>query len=152
MKPINEDLVKEAVSYALRLISFRLRTRGELESRLKRRGYPEEVVEEVLERLEESSLLNEEEFAREFARSKLGSLWHPNLIRKELLFRGIPKEVVEKILQEIDVDELLERAKEKAQSLSKRYGKSDARAKRRIFSYFMRRGFPPEIIREILPK
>jgi regulatory protein len=152
VKPANEDQVKEAVNYALRLISIRLRTKGELELRLKRRGYPDKVVEEVLKRLEESSLLNEEEFAREFVRSKLGSLWHPTLIEKELRYRGIPKEIVERILQEIDLDELLERAKERAQSLSKRYRKLDARAKRRIFSYFMRRGFPWEVIREIMPK
>ena len=152
MKPIEEERIREAFNYALRLISIRLRTKREISSRLRKKGYSQSVVDKVIERLEDSFLLNEEEFAREFVRSKLKRLWHPSLIERALKSRGIQEEVLERVIKDVDTKELILRARERAEELVERYGKLDDKVKRRIYSYFLRRGFPRRLIEEIMPK
>jgi len=146
-----EERQKRALSYTLRLLKFRIRTEKELMERMRSKGFEEGIIQLVIADLKESGFLNDEEFAREFTRAKIEKLWHPRLILRELLSKGVSMEVAEEVIGEVDIEDLIERARERASILIQRSKGDRRKAKRKVISFFLRRGFPMEMVKEILP-
>ena len=124
---------------ALNILSYRAHSRGELEFKIKD-GFSEEVVCAVLDNLEESSLLNDENFAKDYAcylyRSKGYAV---KRIKLELKNKKIDSETIAKIIDDLELDEIsnLERIIEK-----KRFKNlEDKKLKQRALSYLMRLGY-----------
>ena len=148
----DRENIEKVLSYAHRLISIRLRTERELRMRLRMRKFAPEAIDRVIEILDEEGLLNDEEFAREYLESKLRALWHPRIIYFELLKRGVSEEIARRVTGEVDLEELRKEVKEKALSLNERNASlPPEKRRRRLYSYFMRRGFSKEFLNEILP-
>ena len=80
---------------ALALLAGRDFGRVELTRRLGRRGYPEEVVATVVERLVAERLLSETRFVEQFIRQHAGRGHGPVRIRAELRERGVPEAEIE---------------------------------------------------------
>lgn len=97
----NERRAKEK---ALWLISYRSHSKKELKDKI-RRTCDEESAEKAVERMEELGLVNDEEYARQFARKLL---LQKRMARRaamlEMSRKGIDKETAEAALDEIDVD------------------------------------------------
>ncbi len=60
----SEDTLEVAYQAALRLLGIRPRTRWEIQQRLERQGFDRSIIVGVIKRLEQSSLVNDSEFAR----------------------------------------------------------------------------------------
>lgn len=145
-----EDFGK-ALAYAHKLISIRLRTEKELKMRMRMKEFSAETIQKVTQILNEEGLLNDAEFAREYLESKIHSLWHPRIIYYELIKKGVAQEIAKKITDEVDLRELSEKVKEKALYLNERNSSLPLKKrKHRIYSYFMRRGFSSDLLKEIL--
>lgn len=137
---------------ALRHLSYRTRTRAEVERRLERDGVSPEVVERVLGRLEETGLLDDDRYCAAFVRDRLAH--RPvglRVLLEQLYRRGIPPErarpIVQAVLQEEGVREedlLSTAAKKRARALRRL---PPAAARRRLFDHLVRRGFPPDDVR-----
>lgn len=101
IKLSNEKRAKEK---ALWLISYRDHSKKELADKIKR-TCDEESAEKAVERMEELGLVNDEEYAKRFARKLLFS---KNMSKRtavyELTRKGIDKEVAEEILESVEVD------------------------------------------------
>ena len=131
-----------ALRYVQRLLRYRLRSRKELEERLLREGFPEEVVERVLRKLEETGIIDDERFAYLFAHDELSLKFHgPYVIRRKLRALGVDEEIIEealkKALEEVDMSEHVKRLFEK-------YG--DVRKVREVL---FQRGFDPSILENL---
>ena len=61
---------EQAHALCLRLLTARARTRAELAGRLTQRGYPDEVIDGVLGRLEAVGLIDDEDFAAQWVRAR----------------------------------------------------------------------------------
>ena len=61
---------EQARAVCLRLLTARARTRAELVGQLAKRGYPDDVSTEVIERLSEVGLVDDEDFAEQWVRSR----------------------------------------------------------------------------------
>ena len=59
---------EQARAVCLRLLTARARTRAELVGQLAKRGYPDDVSTEVIERLSEVGLVDDEDFAEQWVR------------------------------------------------------------------------------------
>ncbi len=146
---------RKAKDYALNLLSFRPRSTKEVRDRLKRKDYDEKVIEEVVENLGRIGLLNDEEFARSWAQSRMqGKPMGRRLLEQELRQKGIDKEIIEAVSettygQHHEETLALTLAKKKLKSY---HGLDDLTIKRRLYSYLGRRGFSPETISEVLEK
>ena len=151
---MEEDLLHEkAKQKAFRLLTIRARSEKELRAKLKERGYDESVVGDVMARLRELRYLDDESFARGWARNlAVNRLWGNIRIKASLRDKGIPRELIERVIREVREEfseqkalRALLRKKEGARSL-----KMDAGDKRRLVQSLMGKGFPLDLIFDVL--
>lgn len=147
-----------ATEAALRLLAIRLRSRHELDDRLRRRDIPEEARRRVLDRLTEAGLLDDLRFARSWIEGRL--TMRPSgavRLRAELRRAGVAPEVIAQALREspagADEHHL---ALEVARTRIRRYRSDPPEvAYRRLAGVLQRRGFSAGAIaralREVFP-
>ena len=146
MKRIKLDK-QAALNLAYRLLIYRLRSRWELENRLKSKGFPSDVVRDVIDELQRQGLVDDLEFAKQFVISGISKLKSPPRLKAELIrkFR-VPSETVDKAIDEaFDWDEVAKLIKRKAQRLEKM-----GYTRRKIVGYFVRKGFDVDFVRDVL--
>lgn len=147
------DGVSRAMTEAHRLIDHRMRTRRELAVRLRSKGRPDEVIDQVLDRLEHAGLIDDGRFARlwidERLRRRPAGL---SLLRRELRQKGIDAEVVDAALEDSASREgESERAYEALRRQSHRYARLDRdAAHRRMVAFLGRRGFGQAVIYQVV--
>ena len=82
-------------------LSVRPRSVTETRKRLHHLGYPEALVETVVDRLIEMDYLNDAEFARLWVESRDRARPRgETALRRELALKGVPREVVDEVLAE----------------------------------------------------
>jgi regulatory protein len=140
---------------ALTLLEFRPRSIAELRHKLLAKGADVTEVDETIARLIDQKLLDDAEFARQFARSKVigpgVSRWR---IVQELTRRGVSREIADRAVatltetEGIDPAATVHRVAEKKwHSLAKL---DDFTRRRRLYAFLARRGFNPDEIRGAL--
>ena len=99
-----EGFFADAEEKAMRLLSLRAHSEGELRRKLAR-TVPGETADAVIEELREKGYLDDEAFARDLAEELFRrKAYGPERIRMELLNRGISAAVVTKTLESLDID------------------------------------------------
>ena len=134
---------------AYRLLSYRARSEQELIERLARKGFSTRVVEKSIEQLKERGLINDAEFARQWAENRLR--FKPQsafLTRHELKEKGLSEEIIEEAVENYnDYENALAAARPKAL----RENKEDFLIfKRRIGNFLNRRGFNYGVIKPVI--
>ncbi len=146
-KDTNEVLYQAAI----RLISYRFRSKAELAERLIGKGYSSSQVETVLDRLEQNDLINDRKFAESWVEDRLA--FHPRskrLMAMEMKHKGIPAEVISDTTAIVkDEKPLAYQAGEKA--LRRWLGVEESEFYKKCSAYLSRRGFTYSIIRAVLP-
>ncbi len=149
------DGVARAMAEAHRLIDYRMRTRRELTVKLKSRDLREDVIAEVLDRLENVGLIDDERFARQWIDERLRR--RPagqSLLRRELRKKGISGEVIEIVLEEREDgtgEAETERAYDALRRQLYRYARTDRdTAHRRMVAFLSRRGFEPHVVYNVV--
>nr|CRL77168.1 recombination regulator RecX [Mycolicibacterium malmesburyense] len=83
----------------LRLLTARARTRAELAGQLAKRGYPDDVSDQVLDRLEQVGLIDDAGFAEQWVRSRRANAGKGRrALIAELRTKGVDSEVIEAAL------------------------------------------------------
>jgi regulatory protein len=134
---------------ALALLAGRDFARRELARRLSDRGYPEPLVEQVIESLASERLIGDERFAGQFVTQRAARGQGPLRIRQELAQRGVPAETVEQALEQAGED-WTGRAREVRR---KRFGAAlpaDFRERAKQARFLQYRGFSGEQARAAL--
>ncbi len=145
--------LRRAWESALRILTYRERSRKELKDRLLGKKYSPEAVSATIEKLERLELLDDEKFARLWVNSRINfkprSAW---LIERELREKGIEPETARAILEELlPPDREREAARQLAEGRIRHYrGQTPEAARRKLFAYLARRGFSPGLVREIV--
>jgi len=134
---------------ALRMLERRPHAERELARKLVLRGYERETVDGIVGRLRETGLLDDEKFARDFARWRMsGSLEGRGILAMRLVARGVPRKLAEETAEAaMTNEEEADRAVTAARKYVKRHPADDAAGRRKLYSFLARRGFPPEAIR-----
>jgi len=112
---------------------------------------PDEV-EQILCQLVEQDYINEERYARAFARGKFRiKHWGKNKIRRELKFRKISEYCIKQGLFEISDDDYLETLKNVIERRGRKFSTPTTPAQRyKIAQYAISRGFESNLVWEIL--
>ena len=143
---------ERVVADAYRLLGHRVRSRHELETRLRQKGHDENAVAAALERLAADGLLDDAEFARCYVADKRGlSGWGAQRIRRGLVALGVAGDVVDAALGDAapgpdggaDDQELV-----RALDFLRRKGPPRPpleAARRRAFQALQRRGFAGDV-------
>lgn len=128
---LKQKLIKRGENYCLWLLGRSDKTRKELSDKLRFKGYPDEVIEAIINKLLEDRYINEENYTENFVRSrseyrKQGK----SAISSELRRKGIPDEIINEALESISSDDERENAKELVES--KIHSTRNLEAKKRI--------------------
>jgi regulatory protein len=148
MTPYEELESGKALKLGLRLISYRPRSKHEIQSRLKRR-FGNVVVQVAMDWLEEKGYIDDLKFAnfwrqnRETHRPRGG-----RLIKYELLQRGVHEEVIDQVTT--DLDEGTNAYRAATTRLPQLRGTDYITFRRRLEGYLNRRGFRRDTIRETI--
>lgn len=140
---------------ALTLLEFRARSVAELRRRLIEKGAPRAEIDEVLTRLMDQKLLDDAEFARHFARSKITGAGASRIrILQELRRRGIANDVAERALEELGEEEGIDPSASIHRVAAKKWKAlaqlDDFTRRRRLYAFLARRGFNPDEIRSAM--
>lgn len=139
------QLRQDALAWALRLLAYRPRSQAELRQRLARRGVPDAVAEETLERLRSLGLVDDEAFARSWVEVRQQrSPRSRRLLGLELRAKGVEREVRSRVLAQTDDDDAAYRAAlRRARSLA---ALPYPEFRRRLGDLLLRRGFSYETV------
>ncbi len=145
------DEISRAKDHAVRLLSFRPRSRQELLSRLKRKGFSEQSTEAAIERMIELGYVNDEEFAAYWVENRQSHRPRGRrLMASELRSKGVPPEIVDQALDEAEIDEYgaaLELAWKRTERL---HGLERDVWRRRMAGFLQRRGYGWDVVRRVM--
>jgi regulatory protein len=137
---------------ALRLLSYRARSKKEMAEKLRRKGFDGGQIDGVIKLLEKAGLINDEALAADLFRYSVErkSLGKKG-IRVFLAGRGIERKLIEKTLSthssEVEENSSLEFVERKLKTL-KKYPPEVM--KRRLWGMLQRRGYSSEVINKTI--
>ena len=142
----------EAYGRAVKYLAYRARSEAELRTRLARAGFAPAAIAPVLEKLRALKFLDDEAFARGFARARIEDRGYgPLRLERELRQKGVAPALVGRILDEaFDKHQGKERAKA---LLEKRFRGKDLGERKTLYraiSFLRRRGYRDSVIAEII--
>ncbi len=136
-----EDEREVTYQKALHFLSYRPRSSAEVHKNLIKRGVPETLARETVERLQRSGLVNDEAFARAWVENR--NTFRPrsrSVLKMELRQKGLSDETVQSVLSEqVDEEALaLEAARKYARRLA---GLDWPDFRKKLGGFLARRGF-----------
>ena len=139
----------EPLSLALKALDRKERTVAEMGSWLRARGVDAEEIDEVVDRLVSSGVLDDARYARRYAEDKRElKRWGSERIRAALRDRGVSEEDVTEALSagggEAELDQALQLLRERGETLS------DALERQRALGALIRRGYDSETAYEAI--
>lgn len=145
------DEKQQAYIHALRTLAHKPRTQMEITQRLLQKDIAPDIIEEILIRLGNEKLIDDELYARQWVRQRIsqqykGKLW----VRQELQQKGIAKHTIAEALAEVE-DELELDSAVAAGMKKWKQTRGDLRDRRnKTYAYLLRRGFSGEMVRGVL--
>jgi regulatory protein len=139
-----DDEAERAHAAALNFLSFRPRSRREIEDYFRKKKVSEEAVSAALERLERAGLIDDREFARFWVENR--QTFRPRgsrALRLEMWQKGLARDVIDEALEALpDEEETAYEAGHKKLQTFRRLDEQEFR--RKMLAFLMRRGFPYE--------
>lgn len=141
----SDTRAEQAHAVCLRLLTARSRTRSELAGNLAKRGYPEDVVASVLDRLAAVGLIDDADFADQWVRSRRTHAGKgKRALASELRTKGVEDDVIAAALEGIDAGAERERAEQLVDRKLRREALADTddtKVMRRLVGMLARRGY-----------
>ena len=127
---------------------YRERCHREVEEKLTKMGMIPEAKAKIILHLLENDYLNEERFARAFARGKFRiKKWGKQRIRKDLKFKGISKYNIDAAIKEIPDHEYISTFNDLADKKFNTTKESNKnKKKRKVIDYLLYRGWESHLI------
>jgi regulatory protein len=147
-----KDSRAEAKTYALKLLSYRSRSRKEMLDKLKRKGFSATLSKSTINFLEGAGLMDDKALASElFSFSTENKHLGKRGIRMFMTERGISKELIDKILSKHSFEMEEKAAKEFLDNkLRTLQNYPNNVIKQRIWSMLQRRGFSFDVMNRVI--
>ena len=101
---------------AAKYLASRMRTCGEMEEHLKKKGFPDDEIAEVIDEFKDFRYLDDEEYCRQYINYASDKGKGASRIRQELAQKGVSRDVIGFALEDYyDRDAELERALKQAE-------------------------------------
>ncbi len=142
----------KALSYAASLLSKKDRTQKEIIDKMKDKGFDEEVINFVLDKLTEYNYIDDELYCEKYINDKIKlSKYGKNKIMTNLYAKGVSKEIISRKIVEIDNNledrKALELAQKKLGSLQK-YDRLKIKAK--LGNHLVSKGFDYDTVNKVI--
>jgi len=147
-----DDAVESAYQKSTKFIGYRMRTTSEVDKHLTKKGIEPQVIGQVIERLNENGLLNDEGFAKMWIENR--SEFRPRsqrLLALELRRKGINSETIQNVIERTPPEDEL--AYLAAKKRIRRYENLEWQDfQRKLGSHLARRGFSYSTIKPVVYK
>ena len=133
------------------MLKFRPRSEREIRQRLELKHYSPAVVAQTTEFLKSKRFIDDADFSRVWAQSRLEKSYGLRRIKAELKLKGVDSGIIEQVcgalaLKYPEEETVGGLAREKFRQYK---GTEPQKAKQRIFAYLIRRGFSPAIVTDV---
>ncbi|WP_238404369.1 RecX family transcriptional regulator [Paenibacillus paridis] len=146
-----EDERYRAYVLAIAYLGPKPRTRKQIEQYLNRKLFEPDNIQYALDRLEREHIVDDEQYARQFATSRLkNSSKGRRFIKQELQMRGVSKEAAAEATDALDHEVEMLSAKKAAEKKWRSIKGEPFERKRKLIGYLMRRGFSSDIVKEAI--
>lgn len=144
--------VKEATIKLMQFCAYRDRSHKEVEEKLKEMKMIPAAQEQIIIQLMQENFLNEERFARSFARGKFRiKKWGRNKIKQELKFRDISTPIIKLALTEIDETQynatMVELAEKKLALIKET---NEFKRKKKLADYLLQKGYESPLVYDLV--
>ncbi|MEW6400804.1 MAG: RecX family transcriptional regulator [Chloroflexota bacterium] len=146
-----DDARERAYQQAMLYLSYRARSESEIRQNLRKHDFPETVIEEIIAKLREDGLANDDQFAAAWVENR--STFRPRSRRAlamELRQKGLDEETVSSAVSGVDEEALAYEAARKRVSRLKSLEWNEFRKK--LSEFLARRGFPYTVIAPTVSK
>ena len=132
-----------ALNQAVAMLARRPCSRHEIESRLRRTRYEEEIIELVLYKLEKERLINDAEFADSWVQYRASGRYGARRILQELKQKGISEDIAREAVAKLEESAALENAVHLAAKALQRAKPGENRwtVRNRVLAALVRRGY-----------
>ncbi len=139
---------EDALRLMKRYCAYRERCHKEVEQRMQNLGWAGEMREKIMIRLIEEDFLNEERYARAYARGKFYiNKWGRNRIVHNLISKGISSRNIEAGLTEIDETDYLDTLRQLIKKKKNEYAGTPSYVKKqKILRYMTDKGYEIDLI------
>jgi regulatory protein len=150
---LTEKELTRAKNVAYRYLSYRPRSRAEIEAKLRDKEFDEAIVAAVLVDLARLGYVNDEQFARVWARGRIRLRgFGRRRIDQELKAKGVDQEIIRETFAEVfgetsETETAKQVAEKKLRTMQ--HVEPEAR-KRRLAGLLERKGYAFDVIREVL--
>jgi len=145
---LREELPKRGREYLIRLLSVSDKTVYQVRGSMTRAGYPESVIDEVVDFGIRNRFLEDRRYAENYIDYRIHSKGRIG-IRGDLSRKGIPADMIDEILDtyeaEVDIEAMRKLLEKK---FPERTG-ADYNTRQKAAAFLARRGFPFDEIREV---
>lgn len=144
---IEEVVYKEAKAYVNKVLTAADKTVKEIRDGMRRKEFPEPVIERVIELCRKHRLLDDHRYAEQYI-SGYATRKSTRLIRMELQNKGISEDIVQEILDKQDTGE--QELEAVLRLLKKKWPDREERTyedMQKLTAFFLRKGFSYEIVR-----
>ena len=147
-----KDFQAKAYNMSIRYLSYRMRTKKEIIEYLMKKEMDEEVIYQVLTKLEEEGLLDDSAFADAFVRTRINtSTKGPQLIKRELLQKGVSEAEAAASLEMYTYEKQLDKLTKLVVKTYKPTSKKSYQEQIRSMKVsFLQKGFGAEVIQEAI--
>jgi regulatory protein len=147
-----EEARQKAIDRAMNYLSFRPRSSEEVRRYLRKKENPPELIDDVLARLTELGLINDEAFASFWIESR--ERFRPKgaqAIKQELRMKGVKRDVVDEVVND-DNDEALaiQAGRKRAITLLKGPELDFNTFRNKLGPFLQRRGFSYEVVKRVV--
>ena len=148
---IKKDL-NSAKKACFNLIKIRPRSEYELRSRLGRKGFDKEIINQAIAHISKIGLIDDLAFARLWVETRIKRPLGLNRLSFELKIKGIDKKIIDQVIKEYNspekeeevIRDLLTKKMKKFSNLDKN------KVKNRLWGFFLRKGFSKDIVYDVL--
>ena len=148
-KPLTPEQVLDKMA---KYCAYQERCVKDVKDKLKTFDIAQEAKSEILDYLFDNRFVNDERFAKTFARGKVNqSGWGMNKIRFHLVQKGIAKDIIDEALGQTDEEAYRQRLISILKSKSKTVkAENDYERNRKLAAYAMQKGFESGLVWEVL--
>lgn len=147
-----DDDVAKAYAKALNYLAHQLRAESEVVTKLKELELDEGVIDEVMQKLRDQKLLDDQNYADSYVRTiMLTSDKGPSVIRQNLRLKKIGENLIDRALEQYPEDRLLENGTKLATKQLKHYHHFPVKVRvQKVRQSMMIKGFKGDLITQIL--
>ena len=143
---------EEAFEKLTTFCAYQERCPWEVRRKLYEKGIKDEPAEKIISELIADEFVNEERYARSFARGKFRlKKWGRNRIRMELKMREISEDLIRKGMTEIDPEEYYDTLLSQTEKKWETTREPEAYKKKfKVTQYLMSKGFEMDLVKEAI--